>query len=143
MGSGCCKFQGEETDKCARVGREDEGTSSNRPELGAVVSAPDAEILRDIVCLLTQRVRAGRASFLLKVKSHRGEPINERAGTLAEKGREISGDHKRWDDRTDRMTFKVQKGNATVHSVWTNSVQTVWTNSVPSEGKRGGLNCKR
>ena len=35
MGSGCCKFQGEEADKCAQVGREEEGTSSNRPELGS------------------------------------------------------------------------------------------------------------
>ena len=87
--------------KCARVGREDEGVSSNRPELGAVVlalqsvglnedalllcdneavlcvirkwvgqggkatlaTAPDADILREIICLLTQRVRAGRATF--------------------------------------------------------------------------------
>jgi hypothetical protein len=39
MGSGCCKFQGEEADKCARVGREEEGTSSNRPELGGIVFA--------------------------------------------------------------------------------------------------------
>jgi hypothetical protein len=39
MGSGCCKFQGGEADKCARVGREEEGTSSNRPELGGVVLA--------------------------------------------------------------------------------------------------------
>ncbi len=38
--------------------------------------------LREIICLLTQRVRAGRATFLIKVKSHRGEPINERADTL-------------------------------------------------------------
>jgi ribonuclease HI len=121
MGSGCCKFQGGEADKRVRVGREEEGTSSNRPELGGVVfalqsaalsedvlllsdnaavlfvikkwvgqggkvtleTAPDADILREIVCLLTQRVRAGRATFLLKVKSHRGEPINERADTLA------------------------------------------------------------
>jgi hypothetical protein len=37
IGSGCCKFQGEEADKCARVGRKEEGTSSNRPELGGVV----------------------------------------------------------------------------------------------------------
>jgi ribonuclease HI len=79
-----------------RVGREDEGTSSNRPELGGVVlalqsaalsedalllcdneavlrvirkwvgqgtlaTAPDADILQEIICLLTQRVRAGRA----------------------------------------------------------------------------------
>ena len=33
MGSGCGKFREEGADKCARVGREEEGTSSNRPEL--------------------------------------------------------------------------------------------------------------
>jgi ribonuclease HI len=137
MGPGCCKFQGEEAHKCARsrVGREEEGTSSNRPELGEIVlalqsaalsedvlllcdnaavlcaikkgvgqggkatlaTAPDADILQEIVCLLTQRVRAGRVTFLIKVKSHRGELINERADTLAEEeGREISDDNKRW-----------------------------------------------
>jgi len=31
MGSGCCKFREEGAGKCARVGREEEGTSSNRP----------------------------------------------------------------------------------------------------------------
>jgi len=151
MGSGCCKFREEEADKCARVGREEECMSSNRPELGGIVlalqstalsedalllcdneavlkiikkwvgqggkatlaTAPDADVLREIVCLLTQRVRAGRATFLIKVKSHRGEPINQRADTLAEEGREISDDDKRWDDRTDRMTFEVQKGDTT------------------------------
>ena len=40
-----------------------------------IATAPDADILR--VCLPTQRVRAGRATCLIKVKSHRGEPINE------------------------------------------------------------------
>jgi hypothetical protein len=70
-----------------------------------LATAPDADILREIICLLTQRVRAGRATFLIKVKSHRGEPINERADTLVEEGRTISDDDKRWDDRTDRMTF--------------------------------------
>ena len=124
------EFKGEEADKCARVGREEEGTSSNRPELGGVVLAlqsadliedvlhalllcgnaavlcaikkwvgqggkatlatvPDADILREIVCLLTQRVRTGRTTLLIKVKSHRGEPINERADTLEEEGREF------------------------------------------------------
>ena len=89
MGSGCCTFGGKDEGKCARVGREDEGVSSNRPELGAVVlalqsvglnedalllcdnevvlcvirkwvgqggkatlaTAPDADILREIICL--------------------------------------------------------------------------------------------
>jgi ribonuclease HI len=159
MGSGCCKFKEEGEGRCARVGREEEGTSSNRPELGGVVlalqsaafsedallcdneavlrvikkwvgqggkatlaTASDADILRKIVCLLTQRVRAGRTTFLTKVKSHRAEPINERADTLAEEGREISDDDNRWDDRTDRMTFEVRRGDTTVSSVWTNSV---------------------
>jgi hypothetical protein len=31
------KFQEEEADKCSRVGREEEGTNSNRPELGGIV----------------------------------------------------------------------------------------------------------
>jgi ribonuclease HI len=135
MWSGCCKFQGEEADKCARVGREEEGTSSNRPELGGIVlalqsaalsedvlllcdntavlfaikklvgqggkatlaTAPDADILQELVCLLTHRMRAGRATFLIKVKLHRGEPISVQADTLAEEGREVSDDNKRWD----------------------------------------------
>ncbi len=138
MGSGCCKFREEGAHKCARIGRKEEteeGTSSNRPELGGVVlalqsaalsedvllcdkeavlcavkkwvgqgekatltTALDADILREIVCLLTQRMRAGRSTFLIKVKSHRGEPINERADILAEEGPEISDNDKRWDD---------------------------------------------
>jgi len=83
MGSECCNFKGEEADKFARVGREGEGMSSNRPELGEVLcvikkwvgqggnptiaTAPDADILQEIVCLRTQRVRAGRATSLIKV----------------------------------------------------------------------------
>ena len=39
MGSGCCKFGEKGEAKCVRVGREDEGTSSNRPELGGSISA--------------------------------------------------------------------------------------------------------
>jgi hypothetical protein len=71
-------------------------------------------------------VRAGRATFLIKVKSHRGDPINERDDTLAEEGREIPDDDKRWDDRTDLMTFEVRKGNTTARSVWTNSVRNAF-----------------
>ena len=51
-----------------------------------LATSPDTDILGEIVCLLTQCVRAGRATFLMKVKSHRGEQINEQAETLAEEG---------------------------------------------------------
>ena len=91
-----------------------------------LATAPDADILREIVCLLIQCVRAGRATFLIKVKSHRGKPINERADTLAEEGQTISDDDKRWDDQTDLMTFEVRKGDTTVRSVWTNSVRNAF-----------------
>ena len=71
----------------------------------------------------SQRVRAGRATFLVKVKSHSGEPINYRADTLAEEGQALSDEEKRWDDQTDWMTFEVRKGDTTVSSVWKNSVR--------------------
>jgi ribonuclease HI len=102
-----------------------------------LATVPDADILREIVCLLTQTVRKGRATFLLRMKSHRGEPINERADTLAEEGREISNDNKRWDDRTDRMTFTVQKGTRRYAQCGRIAYAT------PFESKRGGVNCKR
>ena len=164
MGSGCCRLEMPGADQQARVGREEEGTSSNRPELGGVVlalrqaelsddvlilcdneavmkavkkwvgqggratlaDAPDADILREILELLRMRIEAGRATFFVKVKSHRGEPLNERADTLAEKGRARPEDEKRWNERTDRMTFTVtQQGNSKT-SVWTDSVRNAF-----------------
>ncbi len=52
MGSGCCKFKEEGADKCARVGREEEGTSSNRPELGGIVLALQSAALSEDALLL-------------------------------------------------------------------------------------------
>ena len=48
-----------------------------------LAEAPDADILREILELLRARIEVGRATFFVKVKSHRGEPMNERADTLA------------------------------------------------------------
>jgi hypothetical protein len=52
LGSECCKFQGKEADKCARVSREEEGTSSSRPELRRVVLAFHSAALSEDVLLL-------------------------------------------------------------------------------------------
>lgn len=164
MGSGCCRLHMPSADQQVRVGREEEGTSSNRPELGGVVlalrqaelsedvlilcdnesvlkvinkwvgqggratlaNAPDADILREILELIRARIEAGRATFLVKVKSHRGEPLNEQADTLAEKGRARPEEEKRWDERTDRMTFTVGRQSNTKTSVWTDSVRNAF-----------------
>ena len=52
MGSGCGKFREEGADKCARVGREEEGTISNRTEFGGVVLALQLAALSEDVLLL-------------------------------------------------------------------------------------------
>jgi len=86
-----------------KVGREAEGSSSNRPDLAALflalrdtliekpllyllivivegsrwigatlVGAPDADILAAVIEILRKRSAAGTATFLVKVKAHRG-----------------------------------------------------------------------
>jgi len=44
-----------------------------------LVGAPDAEILLEAIEGLRKRTTAGAATFLVKVKAHRGEPANEEA----------------------------------------------------------------
>ena len=66
-----------------------------------LVGALDAEILLEAIKELQKRTRAGAATFLVKVKVHRGEPANEEANILADKA--ISGKDvpTEWHDRTN------------------------------------------
>ena len=50
-----------------------------------MVRAPDADILAAAIEILQKRIAAGTATFLVKVKAHRGEPANEGADILADK----------------------------------------------------------
>ena len=126
------------------MGREEEGTSSNRPELAVLVlalrktkvtdnllylcdnqsllkavqkwtgdwpkqtlaNAPDEDILREIIKFLKTMVQNGAATFLVKVKAHRGESLNELADSLAEEEREVSMEKKGWCDRMESMLLK-------------------------------------
>ena len=38
-----------------------------------LATAPNADIMREVLCSLRMRIAAGSATFLIKVKSHRGE----------------------------------------------------------------------
>ena len=138
MGAGFCNFrvmewntdtplsqpllQEQRIHESSKVGREEEGVSSNRPELvglrecleahedhvhllyltdsevslqtihkwigcGAKLNlskSPDADILKVIIVKLQKRVEAGVATLLIKVKTHRGDPLNEEADIRAE-----------------------------------------------------------
>ena len=63
----------------------------------------DADILREVLRLLHERHANKAPTFLVKVKAHRGETLNEGADTEAEHGREC--EHIIWNDRTYRIVY--------------------------------------
>ncbi len=127
-----------------KVGREEEGLSSNRPELvvlreclevyedhvdllyltdteaslqaihkwigyGAKLNlseSPDADILKAIILKLQKRVEVGAGTLLIKVKDHRGDPLNEEADIRAELDRRKAYKETIWDDLSGRMARK-------------------------------------
>ena len=129
------------------MGREEEGSSSNWPELAAfflalrdtltqelllylcdnqallkavtrwigeggkatLVRAPDVDILAAAIEILRKRIAAGTATFLVKVKAHRGEPANEGADILADKAISDPKVGKVWCQRTNRAVFTWRK----------------------------------
>jgi len=68
-------------------------------------SATDADILLEAIEELWKRTTPGAATFLVKVKAHRGEPANEEADIQTDKA--ISGKDvpTEWHDRTNRAVF--------------------------------------
>ena len=88
--SGCQKF---------RFSHEDLVTATDSEVLCRVVgrwvgqggkaslaNTADADILEYILTKLAARIAAKSRTFLVKVKAHRGEPLNEGADDLAEAG---------------------------------------------------------
>jgi len=70
-----------------------------------LVGVPDADILLEAIEELRKRTSAGAATFLVKVKAHRGEPANEEADIQIDKA--ISGKDVpiEWHNRTNRAVF--------------------------------------
>jgi len=150
------------------VGREEEGSSSNRPELAAIVSvlrgtpvtnpmrylcdnqallktvkrwvgeggkptlagAPVADILLEAIKELRKRTTAGAATFLVKVKAHRGELANEEADIQADKA--ISGKNvpTEWHNRTNRAVFAWQEPRRKGGTVSYEDQKSTWNSGV-------------
>jgi len=74
-----------------------------------LVGAPDANILLEAIEELRKKTTAGAATFLVKVKAHRGEPADEEADIQADKA--ISGKDvpTEWHDKTNRALFTWQE----------------------------------
>ena len=151
MGAGFCNFnlprlahpntkspplhQEQRTQHTSRVGREDEGVSSNRPELvtltefwivmrtisafytSQIEKQPSKSFTNGLATLnsifpnrrpqknilkLQKRVQPGVATLLVKVKVHRGDPLNEEADIRAKMGRHKEQKEVIWDSPTNR-----------------------------------------
>jgi len=49
---------------------------------------PDADIMRDIVQLLRERIQQGLLTIFIKIEAHRGDPLNDVADRWADEGRQ-------------------------------------------------------
>ncbi len=67
----------------------------------------DVDILEYILSKLSTRIQAKSRTFLVKVKAHRGKPLNEGADDLAEADREMDkeGENSRCQERTTRVVY--------------------------------------
>jgi len=73
------------------------------------VGAPNADILAAAIEILRKRIAAGTATFLVKVKVHRGKSANEGAGILVDKAISDQKVGKEWCQRTNRAVFTWRK----------------------------------
>ena len=76
-----------------------------------MVKAPDADILAAAIEILRERIATGTATFLVKVKAHRGEPANasEGADILADEAISDQKVGKEWCQRKNRAVFTWRK----------------------------------
>jgi hypothetical protein len=85
--------------------------------------SPDADVLKKIIIKLQKRVLAGAATLLVKVKAHRGNPLNEEVDIRAEMGRHKEPKEVGWNDPTDRTIYRWKVGQQTRSTAWTNTVR--------------------
>ena len=92
--------------------------------------SPDADVLKAIILKLQKRVEAGATTLPIKVKDHRGDPLNEEPDIRVELGRLKEYKETIWNDSSDRTVYEwpvtsTKHGGATVlkTSVWTNTVR--------------------
>jgi len=73
---------------------------------------PDADIMRDTVKLLREGIEQGLLTIFIKIKAHRGDPLNELADKWADEGRQ--SENIRWSLPTKRPIF-YWTDNSTTH----------------------------
>jgi ribonuclease HI len=81
----------------------------------------NADIMTSIIECVRERVLRGARTFLVKVKAHRREPLNERADTQAENARHLLSECRQWttrpenDVRVERQRWSKACDSMSVH----------------------------
>jgi len=73
-----------------------------------LAGAQDIYILQEEIEELRKRTTAGAATFVVKVKAHRGEPVNVETNIQAQKAISSKDVYMEWHNRTDRAVFTWQ-----------------------------------
>jgi hypothetical protein len=84
---------------------------------------PDADIMRDIVQLLRERIEQGLLTIFIKIKAHRGDPLNELADRWADEGRQ--SENIRWSLPTNRPIFSWTENDTTHRSPMNPTVKKI------------------
>ena len=66
----------------------------------------DADVLKVITLKLQRRVETGATTLVIKVKDHRGDPLNEEADIRAELDRLKEYKETIWNDSSDRNVYQ-------------------------------------
>jgi hypothetical protein len=67
--------------------------------------SPDVDVLKAIILKLQKRVEVGTTTVLIKVKTHRGDPLNEEADIRTEVDRLKEYKETIWNDSSDRTVY--------------------------------------
>jgi len=102
-----------------------------------LVGAPDADILAAAIEILRKRTAAGTATFLVKVKVHRGEPANEGADILADKAISDPKVGKGWCQRANQAVFTWRKPCREAGKVTYQDCHSTFNHSVRDAIRRG------
>jgi len=100
-----------------------------------LVEAPDADILPEAIEELRKRTTAGAATFLVKVKAHRGEPANKKADIQADKA--ISGKDVPTEWHDNRAEFTWQEPRWKGGTVSYEDRKSTWNSGVWKAIRRG------
>ena len=68
--------------------------------------SPDTGVLKTIVLKLQNRVETGATTLMIKVKTHRGDPLNEEEEIRAELVRLKEYKETIWNDSSDRTVYQ-------------------------------------